>query len=59
MDFISIQQLNTLNDRQTNLIRKFLEKYNHKTKFIVNVPGRVNLVGEHVDYSGNQIDTFI
>lgn len=51
-DFIPIQQLSSLDDKQNSLIKHFQTKYNHKPKFIVKVPGRVNLVGEHIDYSG-------
>lgn len=53
---IPIQQLDTqFEHEQTNLIKCFQTKYNHNAKFIVKVPGRVNLVGEHVDYSGKLI----
>ncbi|KAL8648722.1 MAG: hypothetical protein Q9226_005881 [Calogaya cf. arnoldii] len=37
--------------RWRNLIRQFEEKYNKKPAFVARSPGRVNLIGEHVDYS--------
>lgn len=52
---ISIVKLDSLHDKQVNLIDCFLKKYNKKPKFVVRVPGRCNLVGEHVDYSGKII----
>lgn len=55
-NYIPIQKLNSFNDKQTNLINYFQSKFSQKPKFIVTVPGRCNLVGEHVDYSGNTKD---
>lgn len=37
--------------RWQNLIAQFEEKYNRKPAFVARSPGRVNLIGEHVDYS--------
>ena len=37
--------------RWQNLISQFEEKYNKKPAFVARSPGRVNLIGEHVDYS--------
>ena len=35
-----------------NLIKEFQLKYNSKPNYIIRVPGRVNLIGEHIDYCG-------
>ncbi|KAI4228756.1 MAG: hypothetical protein L6R36_001356 [Xanthoria steineri] len=37
--------------RWQNLIVHFEEKYHKKPAFVARSPGRVNLIGEHVDYS--------
>ncbi|KAL4713816.1 hypothetical protein ACJJTC_015470 [Scirpophaga incertulas] len=39
-------------DRINNLINLFYDEYNIKPQFIVKVPGRVNIIGEHIDYCG-------
>ncbi|KAL8776332.1 MAG: hypothetical protein Q9213_008310 [Squamulea squamosa] len=38
-------------ERWQNLIAQFKEKYGRKPTFVARSPGRVNLIGEHVDYS--------
>lgn len=38
--------------RYKNLVQKFSETYGHAPKFIARAPGRVNLIGEHIDYCG-------
>ncbi|CAG9796935.1 unnamed protein product [Diatraea saccharalis] len=35
-----------------NLINIFREEYDAEPDFIVKVPGRVNIIGEHIDYCG-------
>ncbi|OOQ91824.1 Galactokinase [Penicillium brasilianum] len=37
--------------RWTNLITKFDKEYNHRPDFVARSPGRVNIIGEHIDYS--------
>lgn len=39
-------------DRYQALIRKFEEIYKVKPSFVARAPGRVNLIGEHIDYMG-------
>ncbi len=38
--------------RYKNLVDVFKTKYGIEPHFVVRAPGRVNLIGEHVDYSG-------
>ncbi|ORY93289.1 galactokinase [Syncephalastrum racemosum] len=38
--------------RYDALVKKFTEKYGRKPEFIARSPGRVNLIGEHIDYCG-------
>lgn len=40
-----------LRRRFNNLITTFQSKYGHKPEFVSRSPGRVNIIGEHVDYS--------
>ena len=40
-----------LEQRFNNLIKAFKGKYGHKADFVSRSPGRVNIIGEHVDYS--------
>jgi galactokinase len=37
--------------RWNGLISSFCETYGHKPDFVARSPGRVNIIGEHVDYS--------
>ncbi|KAI4246807.1 MAG: hypothetical protein L6R40_001836 [Gallowayella cf. fulva] len=41
----------TQKQRWQNLITHFEEKYGKKPTFVARSPGRVNLIGEHIDYS--------
>jgi galactokinase len=38
-------------ERWTNLITQFNKSYNHRPDFVARSPGRVNIIGEHIDYS--------
>ncbi|CAG8634705.1 20621_t:CDS:1, partial [Gigaspora rosea] len=56
-EFVPILSLNsieqpTLLKRCKTLIEKFKSLYNNSPDFIARAPGRVNLIGEHIDYAG-------
>lgn len=38
--------------RHENFVKNFLSLYNTEPQFISRAPGRVNLIGEHIDYEG-------
>eukprot|EP00051_Salpingoeca_urceolata_P031395 m.494280 g.494280 ORF g.494280 m.494280 type:complete len:458 (+) comp40106_c0_seq1:93-1466(+) len=38
--------------RVAALVKAFVEKYSVPPEFVARAPGRVNLIGEHIDYSG-------
>jgi galactokinase len=40
---------------EQELTEKFLEKYQHKPTATYFAPGRVNLIGEHIDYNGGLV----
>lgn len=44
-----------LKSRFVRLTESFVKKYKCKPDFLVRVPGRVNLIGEHVDYNGYNV----
>ncbi|KAJ5722586.1 hypothetical protein N7488_000621 [Penicillium malachiteum] len=37
--------------RFSSLISQFNKEYNHRPDFVARSPGRVNIIGEHIDYS--------
>lgn len=37
--------------RWSALIQQFNKQYNHRPDFVARSPGRVNIIGEHIDYS--------
>lgn len=37
--------------RWNGLISQFNKQYNHRPDFVARSPGRVNIIGEHIDYS--------
>ena len=40
---------------KAELTQKFSEKYNHEATAHYFTPGRVNLIGEHIDYNGGLV----
>lgn len=44
-------QLDSLRQRWNTLLQKFEQHYERKPDFVARSPGRVNLIGEHIDYS--------
>lgn len=54
--FIPVHPLDDTTSGQAKLIGHFQSKYGRKAQFVIKVPGRVNLVGEHVDYSGKNFE---
>uniref|UniRef100_A0A6M2DTU9 Putative galactokinase n=1 Tax=Xenopsylla cheopis TaxID=163159 RepID=A0A6M2DTU9_XENCH len=50
---VNVNHLEDVSDpRILNLIQHFEKKYQEKPSYLVRVPGRVNLIGEHIDYCG-------
>lgn len=45
--------------RFTELNNLFEEKYHCKPDFYVRAPGRVNLIGEHIDYHGLDLSSLL
>ena len=41
--------------RYEHLVAKFREVYGGSPRFVARAPGRVNIIGEHVDYSGYSV----
>ena len=46
------QGSNTNRSRYEQLVLKFEAKYGKKPAFVARAPGRVNIIGEHIDYCG-------
>ena len=44
-----------MTERTENLRRRFIELYGREPAGVVSAPGRVNLIGEHIDYSGGHV----
>jgi N-acetylgalactosamine kinase len=41
--------------RFLNLLRKFKQQYGHLPTYYCRAPGRVNIIGEHIDYCGYSV----
>lgn len=50
--YVPTLELNEVNDQVKELINEFKKNYLIQPTFIARVPGRVNLIGEHIDYCG-------
>lgn len=55
-DPLRILDLNTLEEAKRDNVNQFVEKFQHRTgkipHYVVCAPGRVNLIGDHIDYHG-------
>jgi len=50
-DIYTEDALPTQTARWENLLKKFNTNYGHAPQFVARSPGRVNIIGEHIDYS--------
>ncbi|KAA8628368.1 hypothetical protein SMACR_03772 [Sordaria macrospora] len=50
-DIYTPDALSTQTKRWNNLLSKFESTYGHQPEFVSRSPGRVNIIGEHIDYS--------
>ena len=48
-------QLGDAEERYARLIATFEEQYGGKPDLLARSPGRVNLIGEHIDYEGYSV----
>ncbi|XP_034951195.1 N-acetylgalactosamine kinase [Chelonus insularis] len=56
MDTVPVLQVDELlKKRFEKLINHFESRFHYKPDFFTRVPGRVNLIGDHVDYSGYSV----
>lgn len=39
-------------ERYQRLVDRFVSKFNCRPDFVARAPGRVNIIGEHIDYEG-------
>lgn len=50
-DIYTSDALPSQTERWTNLLGKFESTYGQPSQFVARSPGRVNIIGEHIDYS--------
>jgi galactokinase len=50
-DIYTEDALPTQKSRWENLLKQFKTNYGHEPQFVARSPGRVNIIGEHIDYS--------
>ncbi|KAK4191934.1 ribosomal protein S5 domain 2-type protein [Podospora australis] len=50
-DIYTLDALNPQAKRWNNLLAKFQSVYGQNAEFVARSPGRVNIIGEHIDYS--------
>ncbi len=48
---LRVNELNTIGEAKVNLEAKFLQKFQAPAEICARAPGRVNILGEHVDYN--------
>lgn len=53
-----VEDIDPVQNRYTQITKKFVEVYSSEPDFFVRAPGRVNLIGEHIDYSGYAVLPF-
>lgn len=54
-DHVPILALADISPRLKTLAAHFISKYNVEPAFFARMPGRVNLIGEHIDYCGYSV----
>ncbi|OUC46223.1 Tat pathway signal sequence domain protein, partial [Trichinella nativa] len=50
----SLEMMESTNDvsQFSELLQAFRDRYNCEAEYVVKSPGRINIIGEHIDYSG-------
>lgn len=51
VDVYPEEYLEKIRPRWAHLLHSFQQRYDHKPDLVARSPGRVNLIGEHIDYS--------
>ena len=53
------EQMNVQKDRYVDLLNHFISKYGDKKVVITRSPGRINLMGRHIDHRGGSINVMV